>query len=44
MQKKPLSGSTVSSQVSLLYSNIIRSEYENGLPCDIFLGETQSRS
>ena len=37
--KKPLSGSVVSSQVSLLFSNIIRSKYEKGLPCQLFLPE-----
>ena len=34
----------VNSQVSLLFSNIIESKYENGLPSDLFLAETQSRS
>ena len=42
MQKKPLSGSTVNSQVSLLFSNIIGSKYENRLPCDLFLAQTQT--
>ena len=42
--KKPLSVSTVNSQVSLLFSNIIGSKYENGLPCNLFLAETQPRS
>ena len=42
--KKPLSGSTVNSQVSLFFLNIIRSKYENGLPCDHFLEETQYHS
>ena len=47
MQKKnPVSGSTVNSQVSplLLFSNIIGSKYENELPCDLFLAETQPLS
>ena len=35
--KKPLSGSKVNSQVSLLFSKIIRSKYENRLPLDNFL-------
>ena len=39
--KKPLSGSTRNSQVSLLFPNIIRSKYKNGLPCDPYLAETQ---
>ena len=38
--KKPLSGSTRNSQVSLLFPNI-RSKYKNGLPCDPYLAETQ---
>ena len=37
MQKNPLSGSSVNSQVSLLFSKIIGSKYKNGLPCDLFL-------
>ena len=43
MQKKPLSGSTVNSQESVLFSNIIGSKHESGLPCDLFLAETQPR-
>ena len=39
--KKPLPDSIVSGQVSLLFSNIIRSKYENELSCDLFLPETQ---
>ena len=42
--KKPLSGSTVNSQVLLVFSHIIGSKYENGLPCDLFLAETQPPS
>ena len=42
--KKPLLGSIVSSQVSLLFSNIIGSKYKNGLLCNLFLAETQVRS
>ena len=44
-KRNPLSGSTVNSQVSLLlfFSNIIGSKYENGLPCDLFFAETQTR-
>ena len=43
MQKNPLSDATVNSQVSLLllFSNIIGSKYENGLPSDLFLVGTQ---
>ena len=44
MQKKPLSDSSVNSQVLLLFSNIIRSKYEHGLPCDLLLAETQPHS
>ena len=40
MQKNPLSGSTVNSRIT----DIIGSKYENGLPCDFFLAETQPRS
>ena len=43
-QKKPLSVSTVNTQVSLLFSNIIGSKYENGLSCNIFHAETQPSS
>ena len=32
--KKPLYGSAVNSQASLLFLNIIESKYENGLSCD----------
>ena len=39
--KKPLKGSTVNSEESLLFSNIIGLKYENGLSCDLFLAETQ---
>ena len=41
--KKPLSVSTVNSQVSLLFSNIIGSKYENGMSYDLFLAATQPR-
>ena len=43
-KKTGLSGSIVNSQVSLLFSNIIGSKYENGLSCDVFLAETQPHS
>ena len=42
MGKKPLSGSTVKSQVSLLFSNIIGLKYENRLSCDLFLQKLTS--
>ena len=32
------------SQVSLLFSNIIGSKYENGMPCNLFLAESHPRS
>ena len=44
MQENPLSGSKVNSPVLLLFLNIIRLKYENGLPCNLFVAETQPLS
>ena len=43
-KKKSVSGSIVNSQVWILSSNIIGSEYGNGMPWDLFLAEIQPRS